>query len=133
SPTVRGLDVSERGAVFPTGNELAGLPLTPDPATTGLLLDRLREPLTRVADQREAERPRRPRYRGRRGPRPSADTRRMGDGVGGRPRPGRAPGAPAGPAPGPAGRRRGADLLLRLAAGRRRVRRPGASAGAGRG
>ncbi|MFC7739978.1 ABC transporter substrate-binding protein [Nocardiopsis composta] len=55
SPTVRGLDVSERGTVFPTGNELAGLLLTPNPATTGLLLDRLREPLTRVADRREAE------------------------------------------------------------------------------
>lgn len=51
-PLVRNLRLSGDGTLFFTGNELASLLLTPNPATTGLLLDQLREPLGRLAELR---------------------------------------------------------------------------------
>ena len=49
-PTVRDLALTEKGTLFFTGNELAGMLLTPTPATTDVLLDRLGGPLSEVAE-----------------------------------------------------------------------------------
>lgn len=51
-PSVQHLRLTEDETIFCTDNEFAGMLLTPNPATTDVLLDRLREPLTRVAEAR---------------------------------------------------------------------------------